>query len=140
MARDLHFCRGQRKPRDVFLPEDKCVWCSPPKEPLLYDENGYLEPGQEGVNFWSRVTLDDDYEAGVNLKSNTGVRMASTRNFIEHCVHLLNKYRPVRGGQLTLDQKRTMRVINVMDEWNEHAGELLEDATKYGVVSLDTGE
>jgi hypothetical protein len=132
-AEDTHYCRGLEPHRDVFLPTEKCAWCAPKPNPV-YDENNQLKPSQEGLNFWSRPAAD------VDLTSNRGVRMAATKNFLNHCISLLNKYRPVRGGKLTTDQESTMRVINVMDDWNKHALELIEDATKYGVVSFDTGK
>jgi hypothetical protein len=135
LAREFHFCLGWN--RNVFIPEVACTRCKE-KAPAEFHRNGRMLRKQEGYNYFARPDLVR--EGRSMLKSDTAIRRAATRNFIEHTVYLIDLTRPQRGGVLTDKQERTMRQICNIEDWNKYGFELLSDATRYGLVSLDTGE
>jgi hypothetical protein len=134
-SRECHFCSGWN--RIVFIPEDVCTRCKE-KEPAELDSKGRMVRKQEGHNYFGRPIL---VKEGQSMhKSDIAIRRCSTRNYIEHAAYLINMTRPEAGGKLTPDQDQTMRLILDIDDWNIFGFELLEDATRYGLVSLDTGK
>jgi hypothetical protein len=96
--------------------------------------------GQEGYNFFARPNFVRGAGSSSSTKYDSDIRRAATQTFIEHAVHMINLTRPQEGGALTVDQERTVREIRDIGDWNRFGFELLSDATRYGILSLDTGE
>jgi hypothetical protein len=134
-SREFHFCTGWN--RIFFIPESTCTKCKE-KPPAQFHPNGRMLRKQEGHNYFARPNFVG--EGQLFHQSDEAIRIISTQNFIEHAVQLINLTRPERGGHLTPHQAKTMREIRDIGDWNRFGCELLTDATRYGLVHVDTGE